>query len=144
MRRLLLLLTLLCDELQIGETLSAPLDVVITRNPLETRQPDLLVISAERMIANGDDAKIIEVAPELIIEVLSDSDTKQVLDDNLADYAQIGVEECWLVAPEAETIEVLQLVGGEYLRVVLHESGAVISSCVVPKLQLPASAVFVG
>ena len=50
-----------------------------------------------------------EMPPDLVVEVLSPSNTRRDIEDKLADYGTIGVRECWLVSPEAETIEVLLL-----------------------------------
>ncbi|MEK7814298.1 MAG: Uma2 family endonuclease, partial [Chloroflexota bacterium] len=47
--------------------------------------------------------------PDLVVEVLSPSNTRREIESKLEDYRQISVRECWLVSPEAETIEVLRL-----------------------------------
>ncbi len=46
-----------------------------------------------------------------MVEVLSPSNTRRDLEGKLADYRAIGVRECWLVSPEAETLEVVSLSG---------------------------------
>ena len=105
-------------ERNLGILLYAPLDVVIRRNPLRTRQPDLLLLSNESY-ARIDRHLPIEEAPELAIEILSPSNTRRRIQDALADYAAIGVKECWLVSLAARTIEVLTLVNGEWQRLAL-------------------------
>ena len=102
----------------LGILLFAPLDVVIRRNPLRTRQPDLLLLSNESFASIYLDRPI-EEAPELAIEILSPSNTRRRVQDALADYAAIGVKECWLVSINARTIEVLTLVNGEWQRLAL-------------------------
>ena len=102
----------------LGELLYAPLDVVIRRNPLRTRQPDLLLLSNESYARIYLDRPI-EEAPELAIEILSPSNTRRRVQDALADYAAIGVKECWLVFLAARAIEVLTLVNGEWQRLAL-------------------------
>jgi Uma2 family endonuclease len=44
-----------------------------------------------------------------VVEVLSPSNTRRDIESKLEDYRGLGVLECWLVSPEAETIEVLRL-----------------------------------
>ena len=105
-------------ERNLGKLLLAPLDIVIRRNPLRTRQPDLLLLSNESY-ARIDRHLPIEEAPELTIEILSPSNTRRRIQDVLADYAAIGVRECWLVSLAARTIEVLTLVNGEWQRLAL-------------------------
>ena len=109
-------------ERNLGILLFAPLDIVIRRNPLRTRQPDLLLLSNESY-ARIDRHLPIEEAPELTIEILSPSNTRRRVQDALADYAAIGVKECWLVSLAARTIEALTLVNGEWRRLALLGAG---------------------
>ncbi len=41
--------------------------------------------------------------------VLSPSNTRRDVENKLEDYRNLGVLECWLVSPEAETFEVVSL-----------------------------------
>ncbi|MCH8282412.1 MAG: Uma2 family endonuclease, partial [Chloroflexi bacterium] len=88
----------------LGKVLFAPLDVVIQREPLRTRQPDLLFVSNERSEILG---QMVEGAPDLVVEVLSPSNSRADVEAKLADYGGLGVRECWLVSPEGITVEVL-------------------------------------
>ena len=93
-----------------GELLIAPIDVLIHRNPLQTRQPDILYISEERLGGRSfDNPAPLEPAPELVVEILSRSDTRRVLRDKLTDYAYVDVLECWVVSPGEQTVEVIRL-----------------------------------
>ena len=117
-RKFFLVLHQFIIDHNLGELLYAPLDVVIRRNPLRTRQPDLLLLSNESFARIYLDRPI-EEAPELAVEILSPSNTRRRVQDALADYAAIGVRECWLVSIRARTIEVLTLVNGEWRRLAL-------------------------
>src|SRR5262249_27309366 len=94
-----------------GEALIAPCDVLITRVPLRTRQPDVLFISKAQLAKCADpaDPSALEAAPELVVEILSPSETRKVREDKIRDYCAIGVKECWLVLMGAKTVEVLRL-----------------------------------
>ena len=113
-----------------GVVLFAPVDIILQRHPLRTRQPDVLFIHKDKLSGTGFDAiealQILEIAPDLVVEVLSSSDTKKVLSEKfrgkiplhikrtrweicLWDYQRIGVKECWLVSREARSVEVLRL-----------------------------------
>jgi Uma2 family endonuclease len=96
---------------QIGLVLPAPFDVLIQRDPLRTRQPDVLFVTHTQLARGGGiPAKgPIEVAPELVVEILSDSETERLVEEKIADYIAIGVREVWLVRPEPRTVEVLPL-----------------------------------
>jgi Uma2 family endonuclease len=98
---------------RLGIVLMAPLDIVIRRDPLRTRQPDILFLSAERSgITSGAQfrgLRLLQHAPDLVIEILSPTNTRRELAEKLEDYRSIGVRECWIVSPEAQTVEVVRL-----------------------------------
>ena len=93
-----------------GYLVPAPYDIVIRRAPLRTHQPDLLFLSHERAqhIPDLPNQPRIEIAPELVIEVLSPSDTASDWLEKLRDYHQIGVQEVWAVDPQPASVEVLR------------------------------------
>ena len=113
MQRILLPISNFVEGTDIGVVLAAPVDLLIQRTPLRTRQPDILYLSRERTGIRGRaelrGLQFLEVPPDLVVEVLSPSNTRHDIENKLADYQRIGVKECWLVSPEAETIEVLSL-----------------------------------
>lgn len=82
-----------------GVLLSAPFDVVVRREPLRVRQPDLLYVRYEKVGGASaiDEMTRLEVAPDLVVEVLSPSDTLESLQAKLQDYHTLGVPEVWLV-----------------------------------------------
>src|SRR5688500_5755161 len=69
------------EERILGVVLPAPVDVVLQRDPLRTRQPDLLFLSTERTGIRGraelQRMPLLEVAPDLVVEVLSPGDTRR-------------------------------------------------------------------
>ncbi len=105
---LLVRLRLFVKERGLGQVFPAPFDLVIRRQPLRTRQPDLFYLSYARA-GNLDallDQSRLEFAPDLVIEVLSPSDTLRMWRDKLHDYYTLGVPEVWLVDIEQGEIEV--------------------------------------
>ncbi len=95
----------------IGNVVIAPCDVLVTLQPLHTRQPDLLFISNERWTANPPphDPTPLSPAPELVVEIVSPSDRANVLDAKIADYRAVNVQEIWIVRAETQSIEVMSL-----------------------------------
>lgn len=139
LRQLFRMLDPFVTEHQLGEVLFAPLDILVQREPLRTRQPDLLFVSNERV---GILREIIEGAPDLVVEVLSPSNTRADIESKLADYARIGVRECWLVSPEAHTVEVLALRDGSWKRIALCGLGDQVRSNVLAGLAVPVADIF--
>jgi Uma2 family endonuclease len=122
----------------------APLDVLIRRFPLQTRQPDLLVIANERLAgsAAADDTRFLTVAPDLVVEILSNSDRKALINDKIADYAAVGVTECWIVRPDEQTVEVLARGLAGFEPVASYELGQDVQSIVFPELRIGVADVF--
>lgn len=84
----------------------------------------------------------LQVAPDLVIEVLSRTTARRDRTIKAERYAAFGVRELWLVSPEAETIEVFALRDGRrvlHARVGLDEP---LRSVVLPGVTFPASAAF--
>lgn len=127
----------------LGKAQMAPLDVVIRREPLRTRQPDALLISNERL-ADLDPDEPLEVGPELVVEVLSPTESARSIREKLEDFAVIGVQEAWLVSPEAETIQVLRLDPDGIDTVAVAASGQRFASRVFPGLEAAVDDLFQG
>jgi Uma2 family endonuclease len=127
-----------------GRTYIAPCDVLIRRDPLRTRQPDVLFISHEqpKKCAPRDNPTPLEATPELVIEILSPSETRRARLEKLRDYASIGVKECWIVSPQAETVEVLTLTGEGLERIGIYGAGQEVSSTSLPGLVVKVDDVF--
>ncbi|MCH9010702.1 MAG: Uma2 family endonuclease, partial [Chloroflexi bacterium] len=71
------------DETRLGSAFIAPLDVIVEREPLKTRQPDLLFVSNARSEVLQD---IVEGAPDLVVEILSPSNSRADIQGKLDDY----------------------------------------------------------
>lgn len=68
--------------------------------------PDLTYISYARLPANWKCNEACPVAPELVIEIISPGQTKQLFADKAKDYLEAGVSRVWIVDPEAINIKV--------------------------------------
>ena len=124
----------------LGISVSAPYDVLIRRSPkMQTRQPDVLFVSFGRLAQTGSGSEEVgplEVAPELVVEVVSSSETQRILGDKIADYISIGVSECWVVRPDAGTVEVLALSPGGASSVAVYGKEQAVVSMVFPGLSV--------
>ena len=125
-------------ENSLGSLFAAPTDVVLSR--WDVVQPDLLFVSKDREALITETH--IDGAPDLIIEILSPSTASldQLVKRQL--YARHGVRELWLVSPEANTIEVLELHKRAYRRRTLAGRGDTVTSSVLEGLELALDEVF--
>ncbi len=138
----------LLDQYQLvgtrGQVLQSPLDVLIEPSPLRVRQPDVFFISNRRLTQGGGapDLGPLTVAPELVIEILSPSETRRILNAKIRDFCAIGVAECWVISPEGETVEVLRLTPGGPVREALYGAGQSAQSLTFPDMTLALDDIF--
>ncbi len=127
-----------------GKALYAPLDVLIQRRPLRVRQPDLLFISNARRASNrvSSSAEPFDPAPELVVEILSPSDTRSVLDDKIADYIAVNVLELWAARQGTRTVEVLRLTPPGPVSVAVYGMGETAQSITFPDLNVAVADIF--
>lgn len=127
-----------------GQVLQSPLDVMISASPLRVRQPDVFFITNRKLADAGGAPNLgpLMAAPELVIEILSPSETRRVLNAKIADFCAIGVSECWVISPEAETVEVLRLSPDGSIREALYGSGQSLQSLMFPDLTLALDDIF--
>ncbi len=96
--------------------------LVIRRDPLTTRVPDIAVFIRSNVVEMDG---YIHSAPELVVEVLSPANTRTERAEKLRDYENLGVPEVWVLSPEAETVEVLQLREGRLVTTALLREGRI-------------------
>jgi Uma2 family endonuclease len=102
-------------ENDLGEIFDAPCDVYLDNENVV--QPDILFISKERLNIIGE--KNIQGAPDLVIEIISESTAYRDLVQKKKLYAKFGVKEYWIVIPREELIEVYILKDNTYM---LHKT----------------------
>ena len=130
---------------RVGQVIQPPCDVLVrTTGAPRTRQPDLLFISSARLAQNPppDDPAPLSPAPELVVEILSPSDTRRVQTAKIADYISVGVHECWLVSMEAETVEVLSLTSGQAETIAVYGRGQTVASTAFLGLTVAVDTIF--
>ncbi len=123
---------------QEDETYFAPLDVHLDKSNVP--QPDLVYIKKENL--NKLSQRGIEGAPDLIVEIISPSNSYIDRYDKKNLYRQFKVKEYWIVDPGNLTLEIYQLAGEEYkLAIYLVEKGK-IASPLLPEFSLNLESLF--
>lgn len=69
---------------------------------------DVAVFSAELLAAQDPEAKFVVGAPILAVEILSPSDTQELVAAKVREYLHAGVKFVWLVDPDFQTVTVHQ------------------------------------
>ena len=131
-------LTLQADALGIGETRLPPFDVYIDEH--NTFQPDLLFVSGERrhIIASRG----VTGAPDLVVEVLSESTRQRDLNVKLPVYARNGVREMLAVDLQAETIAKYVGDGQSMTLERVYSADDVLTSDVMPGVAIDLAPIF--
>ncbi len=80
--------------------------------PDKIREPDVLFVSHEHADHIGEQ---FYGPPDLVMEVLSAGTWRTDRLEKVVEYAQAGVQEYWIVDPEAKTIKVFMLREGVYV-----------------------------
>lgn len=90
------------DSHKLGEVFAAPFDVVFSE--FDVVEPDLLYVSKAR--ANVLTNKNVQGAPDLVVEVLSESTARVDRSIKLKLYGRFGVQEYWIIDPEDPSAEI--------------------------------------
>jgi Uma2 family endonuclease len=128
------------EEHGLGEVLTAPCDVLLSRHDIA--QPDILFISTER--AGIATEKNIQGAPDLLVEILSDDTRKRDEGIKREIYERSGVNEYWLVDPVRQTALVYRREGGRFQRTgrFAAAAGDVLTTPLLPGLEIPLAKIF--
>jgi Uma2 family endonuclease len=123
-----------------GHIFCAPMDVVLSETNVV--QPDLLWISSTRAFIITE--KNIQGAPDLIIEILSDSTRKIDKITKRKLYEQFGVLEYWIIDPVLETVRTYRMTDGRYQKLpdLSLEANETLVTPLLPDLQIPLSEIF--
>jgi Uma2 family endonuclease len=101
-----------CEEHGVGTMYGAPYDVIFGEG--DYLEPDLIFVRRDREDIIQKHAAV--GAPDLVVEILSDSTARRDRGIKRERYAAYGVPEYWIVDTEAKQIEVLRLTGGDLRR----------------------------
>jgi Uma2 family endonuclease len=123
-----------------GEVFVAPTDVVLSDTNVV--EPDLLVVLSARSSILTE--RNIQGAPDIVIEVLSDSTRRVDEIDKRKLYEHFGVSEYWIADPVIDTMKIYRRAARGFERVaeVSLEAGGALTSPLLPGFSLDIQRVF--
>ena len=125
-------------EHRLGRAYHAPVDVLLSEHDIA--QPDLVFVSNEHasILTHAN----IQGAPDLVIEILSDSSRRR--DETLKReiYERAGVLEYWLVDPKCRSVRVYRRAGAGFLAPQDFSVRNVLATPLLPGLEIPVREVF--
>ncbi len=123
---------------------TAPFDVRFPRKSKKDKdiitvlQPDLCVICDPAKM----DPRGCLGAPDLVVEILSPGNTRKEMKLKYEIYEESGVQEYWVVIPEAHVCFIYVLEAGKYRALPPFPEGEVLKSVLFPGLEIEVDAVF--
>lgn len=91
------------EQQRSGRVRTGEVGIYVRRNPDTIRAADVLFISNERY-ARKQSASFLDVAPELVVEVLSPTESWSEVTQKMKEYFAIGVRVIWIVDLAARTV----------------------------------------
>ena len=125
---------------QMGRVFAAPYNVVLSE--ADVLQPDLVYVSASRSTIITESN--IQGAPDLVIEILSDSTRKTDEIVKRKRYETFGVQQYWVVDPVLEAIKIYRMTDRGFARVaeLTQEENHSLVTPLLPSLSIPIAEVF--
>lgn len=91
------------DANPVGVVLTGEVGIIIRRDPDTLRGADLAFVSQNRL-ARASPSGYLDVAPELVVEIISPNDRWTEITAKLDDYFSIGVELVWILDPRRRRV----------------------------------------
>lgn len=138
-KRLLVLMDAFVTARSLGYVGYEKIMVSLTRNDYE---PDICYFNPAKAAAFTPDQMRFP-APDLVVEVLSESTEQNDRGVKFDDYAAHGVSEYWIVDPDAETLEQYHLLGeADSYRLMIKAMTGQLRSFAIPGFEIPVRAIF--
>jgi Uma2 family endonuclease len=126
------------EQAGLGRAYAAETGFLLHRGPDTVRAPDVAFVARDRL--SGDPSSgFAELAPDLVVEVVSPSDRASDVASKATIWLDAGVRLVWVVDPQAR-LAAVHHPGG--LVTVLREDGVLDGEDVLPGFRLPLSTVF--
>lgn len=136
--KLTVILSQVLEDEDLGVVLGSPCNVMLS--PWDVVQPDILFIRKNRRGLIGE--QIILGPPDLIVEILSEDTQERDMITKRRIYADSGVQEYWIVDPDAETVETRIWSELGYISTGTYEKRNRVSSPLLPNQGLYLSKIF--
>jgi len=93
------------DKHDLGEIYGGDPGFVLASDPDVVRAPDVAFVQKER-IKDVPETGFWAIAPDLVVEIISPSESAGMIHDKVTDYLAAGVRLVWLVYPRSQTAQV--------------------------------------
>ncbi len=124
---------------RLGRVIGSDSGVWLARDPDTVREPDIAYISAERLPLDVRIIGYLEVVPELVVEIISPSDTQREVNDKTRMWLSHGVSIVWEIYPADRAVMVHRSDGSS---IILNEDDILDGGDVLPDFSCPVREIF--
>lgn len=132
-------LNLFARTKRLGTVVASDSGVWLEYDPDTVREPDVAFTSAEKIPLDAEINGYAEVVPDLVVEIVSPSDSRRWARDRAQMWLDFGAPLVWIVHPDTRTIDVYRP-GADTST--LHEDDSLDGHEVLPGFTCPASTIF--
>ena len=127
------------EQSDLGEVFTAEPGFRLERDPDTVRAPDVGFVSNDRLPPGELPKGFFDISPDLVVEVISPSDTADSVQAKLEEWLRHGVRLVWLVYPETRSVAVYRALDDAR---VLTEQDQLSGEPVLPSFSCPLSDIF--
>lgn len=91
---------------ELGEVFAAETGFILSTDPDTVRAPDAAFVAADRMPQGDSPPGYLRLAPDLVVEVVSPSDTASELQGKVCTWLDAGCRLVWVVYPATRSVTV--------------------------------------
>ena len=96
---------------QLGRVFAAETGFILSRNPDTVRAPDASFVAAQSLPAGELPTGYLEHSPDLVVEVVSPSDTAREVREKVEDWLRAGTRLVWVINPATRSAAVYRALG---------------------------------
>ena len=124
---------------KLGTLVASDSGVWLEHDPDTVREPDVAYTSAEKIPLDAEIDGYAEVVPDLVVEIVSPSDTRQWARDRAQMWLDYGAPLVWMVHPDTRTIDVYRPGSAAST---LQEDDSLDGHDILPGFSCPVSSIF--
>ena len=100
------------EEHDLGEVYTAEPGFLLQPDPEPTvRAPDVAFLRKDRIPPANEQEGFWPLAPDLVVEIISPTETAEMIQEKVQDYLNAGTQLIWLVYPKLKTVIEYRLAG---------------------------------
>lgn len=124
---------------KLGTLVASDSGVWLERDPDTVREPDVAFTSADKIPLDAEIDGYAEVVPDLVVEIVSPSDSRRWARDRAHMWLEYGAPLVWIVHPSTRTIDVYCSGSGA---ITLHEADSLDGQDIISGFTCPVNTIF--